>query len=245
MEISRLPQQWATPYLLFRWTQLGNQHDLTTITGRNRAISDMLDAIAPVEEEIMRNLMAEQVAEWGQVDKLLLLRAIEKRRRRGASRREQPDASADRSRKGQRWNPPGPEKQLVAWMLDRPWVCQMVGEMGLECFTDALVREIASALVRLNDEGEMPSASKLLAEKPGDGEWAGAVAALSQMGYDEREIEKAVTELIASLQLPYLKRQIDRIRARLREPLEREEVIRLTEELKELRLHYERLNSFA
>jgi len=226
------------PYLQFRWETLARQHNLATISGRNRAISDMLDVVARVDDEMLRGMMANQVAQWGVTDETLVQRAIA-RRRRQTVRREQ-EAAAPRTK---RWAPPLREKQLVAWMIDRPGVCQQVAEMGVERFTDPLLQEIATSLIRLYDLGELPSAAAILDEKRDDSRWAGAIAELAQMHCDDREIARAVTQLTASLQLPHLKRQIDTLRARLRVEKGIRETIEITTEIQRLGREMEILNN--
>ena len=225
------------PYLQFRWETLARQNNLATISGRNRAISDMLDVIARVDDEMLRGMMANQIAQWGVTDETLVQRAIA-RRRRQTVRREQEAAPPQTKR----WAPPHREKQLVAWMMDRPGVCQQVAEMGVERFSDPLLQEIAASLIRLKDLGELPSAAALLDEKREDSRWAGAVAELAQMHCDEREIGRAVTQLVASLQLPHLKRQIDTLRARLRVEKGIRETIEITTEIQRLGREMEILN---
>ena len=230
----------AAPHLQFRWAQLRRQHDMATAVGRNRAIGDMLDAIAPVQDELLRTLMATQVADWGATDERLVMRAVAKRRERGRPRRE--EATERPAGRARRWDPPQPEKQLVAWAFDRPWVCHVIAEMGLDCITDPILQKIADALIRLAERGAQPSAANLLDEKPDDLAWAGVVARLGQVGYDDREIEKAVTELVASLQLPQVKHRLDALRARLRAPLDPEARRVVYDEFQEARAEYVRLN---
>jgi len=233
----------GTPYLRFKWDQLGREHDLSTVTGRNRAIDAMLDAIAPVADEIVQNLMAGQVSDWGQVDDRDIHRAIAKRRKRSAGRA----LGAPGTPSTPRWNPPGREKTLVAWMFGRPWVCQMVAEMGTECLTDALLREMATTLVLLSDEGKEPGPSALIDRKPGDRDWASAVTELSQEVFDERYMEREGPLLVVSLRLPYVLEEMRRLRAKIneltRQGTDMAEVLQLQGQIRDRKAEYDRLDA--
>ena len=127
-------------------------------------------------------------------------------------------------------------------MIDHPGVCQQVAEMGMERFTDPLLEEVAAALIRLNDMGEMPSVTGLLDEKPDDPDWAAAVAEIGQMWCEVREITKAVTQLIASLEVPYVKRQIDGLRARMRTERSVRDTMEITGDIQRLGKRLEELH---
>ena len=80
-------------------------------------------------------------------------------------------------------------------MFGRPWVCQMVAEMGAECITDDMLRVIALALIRLNDSEEPVTATRLLDEHPNDVAWIAAITELAQRA-DDGEVERAVPEAV-------------------------------------------------
>ena len=232
----------GTPFVRFRWKRLGEEYDLRTSTGRNSAISVMLDIVAPVEDELTRTLLASQVAEFGAVDDALVMRAINKRRQRRAPRRD-PDTSRRPPKPPKRWNPPIAEKELVARMIDRPWVCDMVRDVGMELFVDELAQKIAHQMIDLVDVGESPSIDRLLDQHREDPEWMNAVTALAQIECDEDDIEQAVSENIANIQLPHVRSAINNLRAKLRERLPPEEQRQTLERLQELTRESQRLTA--
>jgi DNA primase len=224
-------------YLQFRWSQSAKRNNLATISGRNRAISDTLDVVARVEDEMLRELMGAQVAQWGVTDEALVLRAIARRRKQTPRRARETAPPAPK-----RWSPPDREKQLIAWMIDHPGICQQVAEMGMDRFTDPLLEEVASALIRLNDMGKLPSVAGLIDEKPDDPDWAAAVAEIGQMWCEVKEITKAVSQLIASLEVPYVRRQIVSLRARMRTERSDSDTMKITGDIQRLGKRLEELH---
>lgn len=231
----------AIPFLRFRWTKAGEEHDLGTVTGRNNAIGDMLDVVAPVEDEIVRTLMAGYVAEWGGVDEALVRRAIDKRRSTRRPRRD--PGSKDVAPRKVRWRPPPVEKELVARMLDQPFVCRMLAEAGVESITDDRLREIAERLVDLTDEGLQPTVQNLLEHRLEDLEWQAAVASVSQLSFEQTDEDKAARDLIAAIRLPQLASDIMRLQQRFREDLDRETLDNVSRQLIELKNEQARLSA--
>jgi DNA primase len=231
----------GTPFLQFKWRQLGQTNDLTTATGRNQVIGEMLDSIVPVEDELLRNIMASQIAEWGRVDESLVGRAMKRRSEQRSRRRQPKEEETAPVRK--LWRPPRPEKLLLALMLDRPPVCTEVGTLDPECFTDDTVREMISELVRLAGEGAEVSATALMDVHAEDDEWTSSVASLGQVDYDTESVDRAVTELIESLSLNELKRRIDGVRDEMREPGDMERARYLAAEYQSMLAEYERRRS--
>lgn len=218
----------GTPFMRFRWNQLAAEHNLSTVTGRNHAISDMLDIVAEIDDEMNRTLMAGQVAEWGGVDDRIVLRAINKRRS-GKRPRRAPDTSAPNNRRPARWRPPSAERELIACMIDRPWVCDIVAGVGVSCFTDSLARRIANRLIGLLSEGDEPSIDRLLDDECADDPaWSNAVASLGQITFETEEEERAVQEIVANVRLPALRNEELELKRRLHEGVtgdERREVL--------------------
>jgi len=209
----------GTPYLRFKWEHLGKRHDMNVASGRHAAVGEMLDAIAPVGNEETRALMAGQVAEWSAGDDTLVAKAIAKRRgQRGRRREPVPDQPEQPTRPI--WKPPNEERDLVAWMLGRPDVCQMIRQMGIETFSDSTLREMAATLIRLCDSGQEPSAAALLSHNATDASWTEAVTGLDRVVYDDTTADTAVPELIASVQLRTVKERVDALRVRMRDELD-------------------------
>jgi DNA primase len=231
----------AKPFVRFKWDQLCVEHDLTTVTGKNNAISDMLDVISQMSDEMKRALVAAQVADLGGVDEALVLRSVNARRTKRRPRRE-PDKS-DKPRARKRWSPPSAEKELVARMLDRPWVCEAVRNMGSASISDERAREIAQHLLDFVDAGEEPSVSSLLDTHPDDTEWSGDIAALSQIECNEDDLERAVQENIAAVQLPQVRGIMDMLRSKLRGDLSVDEQSDVLTELQNVTTEYHRLNA--
>lgn len=230
----------GTPFVRFRWKRLGEEYDLRTVTGRNSAIGVILDVVALVEDELTRTLLASQVADFGAVDDALVMRAINIRRQRRTPRRD-PDTSNRPPKPPKRWNPPIAEKELVARMVNRPWVCDMVRDVGTELFVDELARKIAHQMIDFVDIGESPSIDRLLDQHRDDPEWMNAVSELPRIECDEDDIEQAVSENIANIQLPHVRSAINNLRARLRDTLSPEEQRETLEQLQELTRESQRL----
>ena len=226
------------PYLQFKWRHLLEEHDGRTATGKNKAISEMLDGIAGVEDEIVRNLMAGQVAEWSAVDEQLILRAVTRRRQGPRRTRESDEPAAP-----ERWRPPKPEKELLALMLDHSWVCGVVKDLDPECFTDATAREMADAIIAQHAADGSVTLQDLLDLKPEDAWWAAAVSSLDEHAFRDEEANTAALELVASLQLSHLKRKIDSLRSELRTALTNEERIDLLRQQQELQRVYEQVRA--
>ena len=237
----RLTEQ-AEPYLKFKWRHLGETYDSSTATGKNKAISDMLDGIAGVSDEIVRNLMAGQVADWSAVDEELIQRALARRRNPGRSRSQ----AGESERRPERWRPPNPERELLALMLAYPLTCGFVSEMESECFTDDLAREIAEAILNMHGEEGDVDAAALLDMKPDDALWVSAVSSLSMADtsdMDDDTVDRAVIELIASLQLMHVRKKIDAVRVELRSLMSVEERLEALARQQELQRDYDRIRA--
>ena len=223
----------ADPALDFYLRRLGDEIDVSTVSGKARAAERLMPLLERCKESVRRDLMLRQAAQSLGVDEVALRedlqRALEHPRR---TREPEPGPQVE-----QLPDPPRPERAFRGLLLQHP---RYIGPTGAKlpaaAFRDPRIRRLAQLLFEKYAGSEALDVALLMSEI-GDASLVQMISMCAMEGIDENQVEAQWRDYVHRFQQEAIARQLEGLRQQLQEAVvsgRQEEVGRLREEMERL-----------
>ncbi len=231
----------AQSVLDFYLEQLAQQHDLSSVEGKARAVERLKPLLAKPRDAVRRDLLLREVAERLSVDEQSLRHDLQASMRRPqrphmavadgqttsltltASRAEgQTTASPD---------PPRHELEFMGLLLNFPQLIpETVREFAPDSLSDARIQALCRALFDHHAHGKAIDLGMIISELEDDA-LARLAAQCAAQGFDEEQVERQWRDYLLYFQKNALQKRIDNARQALATASDDSEIARISTEL--------------
>ncbi len=217
----------AQSVLDFYLEQLAQQHDLSSIEGKARAIARLKPLLAKPQDAVRRDLLLREVAGRLSVDEQSLRHDLQASMRRPQQSRKavaelSPTATPD---------PPRHELEFVGLLLNFPQLIpETVREFAPDSLSDARSQALCRILFDHHAQGKAITPAAIIGAVQDDA-LARLVAQCAAQGFDEEQVERQGRDYLLYFQKNALQRRIDSARQALAAASDDGEIARISAEL--------------
>ena len=217
----------AQSVLDFYFEQLAQQHDLSSVEGKARAVERLKPLLAKPRDAVRRDLLLREVAERLAIDEQSLRHDLQASMRppqqpRKAVAEPPPTAVPD---------PPRHELEFMGLLLNfHQFIPKTVREFAPDSLTDARTQALCRTLFDHHAHGKAIDLGMLISELEDDA-LARLVAQCAAQGFDEEQVERQWRDYLLYFQKSALQKRIDNARQALAMASDDGEIARISAEL--------------
>ena len=217
----------AQSVLDFYFEQLAQQHDLSSVEGKARAVERLKPLLAKPRDAVRRDLLLREVAERLAVDEQSLRHDLQASMRRPQQPRKavaepSPTAVPD---------PPRHELEFIGLLLNFPQLIpKTVREFAPDSLTDARTQALCRTLFDHHAHGKAIDLGMIISELEDDSLTRLAAQCAAQ-GFDEEQVERQWRDYLLYFQKSALQKRIDNARQALATASGDGEIARISAEL--------------
>ena len=217
----------AQSVLDFYLKQLAQQHDLSSVEGKARAVERLKPLLAKPRDAVRRDLLLREVAERISIDEQSLrhdLQASLRRPQRPRMESAEPSPTAVP-------DPPRHELEFVGLLLNFPQLIpETVREFAPDSLTDARTQALCRTLFDHHAHGKAIDLGMIISELEDDA-LARLAAQCAAQGFDEEQVERQWRDYLLYFQKNALQKRIDNARQALATASDDGEIARISAEL--------------
>ncbi|MYC72524.1 MAG: DNA primase [Gemmatimonadetes bacterium] len=217
----------AQSVLDFYLEQLAQQHDLSSVAGKARAVERLKPLLAKPRDAVRRDLLLREVAERLSVDEQSLRHDLQASIRRPQQQRKavaEPSPTATPA-------PPRHELEFIGLLLNFPqFIPQTVREFAPDSLSDARTQALCRTLFNHHAHGKAIDLGIFISELQDDA-LVRLVAQCAAQGFDEEQFERQWRDYLRYFQKNALQKRIDNARQALATASDDGEIARLSAEL--------------
>ena len=217
----------AQSVLDFYFKQLAQQHDLSSVEGKARAVERLKPLLAKPRDAVRRDLLLREVAERLSVDEQSLRHDLQASLRRPQQPRKavaepSPTAVPD---------PPRHELEFMGLLLNFPQLIpETVCEFSPDSLSDARTQALCRTLFDHHAHGKAIDLGTIISELQDDVP-ARLVTQCAAQGFDEEQVERQWRDYLLYFQKNALQKRIDNARQALATASDDGEIARISAEL--------------
>ena len=217
----------AQSVLDFYFEQLAQQHDLSSVEGKARAVERLKPLLAKPRDAVRRDLLLREVAERLSVDEQSLRHDLQASMRRPQQPRKavaepSPTAVPD---------PPRHELEFIGLLLNFPQLIpKTVREFAPDSLTDARTQALCRTLFDHHAHGKAIDLGMIISELEDD-TLSRLAAQCAAQGFDEEQVERQWRDYLLYFQKNALQKRIDSARQALAAASDDGEIVRISAEL--------------
>ena len=217
----------AQSVLDFHLEQLAQQHDLSSVEGKARAVEGLKPLLAKPRDAVRRDLLLREVAERLSVDEQSLRHDLQASLRRPQQPRKaiaepSPTAVPD---------PPRHELEFMGLLLNFPQLIpQTVREFTPDSLSDARTQALCRTFFDHHAHGKAIDLGTIISELQDDA-LVRLVAQCAAQGSDEEQVERQWRDYLSYFQKNALQKRIDNARQALATASDDSEIARISAEL--------------
>ena len=217
----------AQSVLDFYLDQLAQQHDLSSVEGKTRAIERLKPLLAKPRDAVRRDLLLREVAERLSVDEQSLRHDLQASMRRPQQPRKavpepSPTAAPD---------PPRHELEFIGLLLNFPQLIpQTVRVFTPDSLSDARTQALCRTLFDHHAHGKAIDLGTIISELQDDA-LIRLVAQCAAQGFDQEQVERQWRDYLLYFQKNALQKRIDNVRQALATASDDGEIARISAEL--------------
>lgn len=195
----------AQSVLDFYLKQLAQQHDLSSVAGKARAVERLKPLLAKPRDAVRRDLLLREVAERLSVDEQSLRHDLQASMRRPQRPRMEsaepaPTAAPD---------PPRHELEFIGLLLNFPQLIpQTVREFAPDSLSDARTQTLCRTIFDRHANGKAIDLGMIISELEDDA-LARLVAQCAAQGFDEEQVERQWRDYLLHFQESVLEKRIE------------------------------------
>ncbi len=195
----------AQSVLDFYLKQLAQQHDLSGVEGKARAVERLKPLLAKPRDAVRRDLLLREVAERLSVDEQSLRYDLQASMRRPQQSRKavaepSPTTTPD---------PPRHELEFIGLLLNFPqFIPQTVREFSPDSLTDARTQTLCRTIFDRHAHGKAIDLGMIISELEDDA-LARLVAQCAAQGFDEEQVERQWRDYLLHFQESVLEKRIE------------------------------------
>ena len=220
----------AQSVLDFYLEQLGQQHDLSSVEGKARAVERLKPLLAKPRDAVRRDLLLREVAERLSVDEQSLRHDLQASIRRPQQPRKavaEPSPTATPA-------PPRHELEFIGLLLNFPqFIPQTVREFAPDSLSDSRTQALCRTLFDHHAHGKAIDLGMIISELEDDA-LARLAAQCAAQGFDEEQVERQWRDYLLHFQKNALQKRIANARQALTAASDDGEIARISAELVEL-----------
>ncbi len=217
----------AQSVLDFYLKQLAQQHDLSSVEGKARAVERLKPLLAKPRDAVRRDLLLREVAERLSVDEQSLRHDLQASMRRP----QQPRKAATEPSPTTTPNPPRHELEFVGLLFNFPQLIpETVREFAPDSLTDARTQTLCRTLFDHHAHGKAIDLGMIISELEDDA-LARLVAQCAAQGFDEEQVERQWRDYLLYFQKNALQKRIANARQALATASDDGEIARISAEL--------------
>ena len=217
----------AQSVLDFYLEQLAQQHDLSSVEGKARAVERLKPLLAKPSDAVRRDLLLREVAERLSVDEQSLRHDLQASMRRSQRPRKavaepSPTTTPD---------PPRHELEFIGLLLNFPQLIpQTVREFAPDSLSDARTQALCRTFFDHHAHGKATDLGTIISELQDDA-LIRLVAQCAAQGFDEEQVERQWRDYLLYFQKNALQKRIDNARQALATASDEGEIARISAEL--------------
>ena len=217
----------AQSVLDFYLEQLAQQHDLSSVEGKARAIERLKPLLAKPRDAVRRDLLLREVAERLSVDEQSLRHDLQASMRRP----QQPHTAVEDPSPTAVPDPPRHEIEFVGLLLNFPQLIpETVREFTLDSLSDARTQALCRTLFDHHGHGKTIDLGMIISELADDA-LARLAAQCAAQGSDEEQVERQWRDYLLYFQKNALQKRIDNALQALATASDDGEIARISAEL--------------
>lgn len=217
----------AQSVLDFYLEQLAQQHDLSSVEGKARAVERLKPLLAKPRDAVRRDLLLREVAERLSVDEQSLRHDLQASMRRP----QQPRKAATEPSPTATPDPPRHELEFIGLLLNFPqFIPQTVQEFAPDSLSDARTQALCRTLFDHHAHGKAIDLGTIISELQDDA-LIRLVAQCAAQGFDEGQVERQWRDYLRYFQKNALQRRIVSARQALAAASDEGEIARISAEL--------------
>ncbi len=214
----------AQSVLDFYLDQLAQQHDLSSVEGKTRAVERLKPLLAKPRDAVRRDLLLREVAERLSVDEQSLRHDLQASMRRPQRPPTEPSPMAAP-------DPPRHELEFIGLLLNFPQLIpETVREVAPDSLSDARTQALCRTLFDHHAHGKAIDLGMIISELEDDA-LARLAAQCAAQGFDEEQVERQWRDYLLYFQKNALQKRIANARQALAAASDDGEIARISAEL--------------
>ena len=223
----------AQSVLDFYLGRLAQQHDLSSMEGKGRAVETFKPLIAKLnkpQDAVRRDLLLREVAQRLAIDEQALRDGV----RASMRRPQRPRKAAADPRPTTAPDPPRHELEFIGLLINFPHlISETVREFAVDSLNDARTQALCRALFNRHSHGQVIDLGALISELADDA-LARLAAQCAAQGFDEEQVDRQRRDYLRYFQKNALQKRIANACQALARASDDDEIARINAELVEL-----------